>query len=142
MFKHKETMGSESEKNSNPTPVISGADVSAPKTTEPVKSDQTLKELMEKNLKWSQIIYEQNRKINNKLLWSAIADWLRVLLIVVPLVLGIIYLAPLLKGMISQYADLLGNGQTTSTQQNSMDSFLKLFNLDPAKQEQLKALLK
>ncbi len=107
-----------------------------------VKAEPSLKELIEKNLKWSQIIYEQNRKINNKLLWTAVAGWLRLLVIVVPLVLGILFLGPMLKGVVYQYGDLLGNGQPADTQPNSMDNFLKLFNLDPAKQEQLKALLK
>ncbi len=102
-----------------------------------------LRELIEKNLKWSQIIYEQNRKINNKLLWSAIANWLRMLLIVVPLILAILFLGPLFKDVISQYNDLLGGGQTSGAQQNSMDNLLKFFNnLDPAKQEQLKAWFK
>lgn len=112
--------------------------------TEVVKPETSLKELMEKNLKWSQIIYEQNRKINNKLLWTAIAGWLKVLLILVPLVLAVLFLGPLLKNVIAQYNDLLGKDSTSSsgTNQNSMDNFLKLFNLDPAKQEQLKTLLK
>lgn len=114
-------------------------------TTEAAKADPSLKELIEKNLKWSQIIYEQNRKINNKLLWTAIANWFKVLLILVPLVLAILFLGPLLKGVISQYSDLLGgNGQQTSdSQQNAMSNLLlKWSNLDPAQQEQLKALLK
>lgn len=139
MFRHKENPPADKKPDSE-NPVLS---VSADKTNDhSVKSDQSLKELMEKNLKWSQIIYEQNRKINNKLLWFTIANWLKVLFIVLPIVLGIIFLGPLFKDVYSQYADLLGRGPATSTQQNSMDNFLKLFNLDPAKQEQLKALLK
>ncbi len=114
-------------------------------TSETAKPEPSLKELIEKNLKWSQIIYEQNRKINNKLLLTAIAEWLKVLLIVVPLVLGVLFLGPLLKGAMSQYGDLLGNGSApaTDTQKDSMSSILlKWSNLDPAKQEQLKALFK
>jgi hypothetical protein len=67
-----------------------------------------LKELLEKNLKWSQIIYEQNRKLNNKLLWAAIASWMRILLIVIPLIAALLFLPPLLKDVWSQYGDLLG----------------------------------
>ena len=112
-------------------------------TSDTVTPEHDLRELMEKNLKWSQIIYEQNRKINNKLLWAAIASWVRTVLILIPLVLGILFLPPLLKGVWSQYADLLGNGSshTTSTPQ-SLDSVLDLFNIDPAKKEQIKAFLK
>jgi hypothetical protein len=145
MFRHKENTTSETEKKPEPATGNSGvvaASVNKTSATESVKSDPSLKELIEKNLKWSQIIYEQNRKINNKLLWSAIADWLRVFLILIPLVLGILFIPALFKGVMSQYGDLLGVGSEETTQQNSMDNFLKLFNLDPAKQEQLKALLK
>lgn len=113
-------------------------------TVEASKPEPSLKELIEKNLKWSQIIYEQNRKINNKLLWSAIANWLRIFLIVVPLVLAILYLGPMLKGVISQYGSLFGDdsAKTGGANQNYLDSVLKFINSDPAKQEQLKALLK
>jgi hypothetical protein len=110
--------------------------------TETVKPEPSLKELMEKNLKWSQIIYEQNRKINNKLLWSAAANWLRLLVIVVPIILAFIFLPPLLKNVWSQYGDLLGKAPVSNSKQNSLENLLKLFNLDPAQQEQLKALLK
>lgn len=107
-------------------------------------TDTNLKELIEKNLKWSQIIYEQNRKINNKLLWTAIASWIRVGLILVPLVLGILFLPPLLKGVWSQYGELLGvsGGSSQTSTPPSFDALIKFFNLDPAKQEQIKALLK
>jgi hypothetical protein len=109
------------------------------------KSDLSgLRELVEKNLKWSQIIYEQNRKINNKLLWSAVFGWFKVIIIVAPIILAAIYLQPILKGAWAQYRELLGGAQTAKEplKQNSLDNLLQLFNLDPARQEQLKALLK
>lgn len=114
------------------------------KTSDEAVSNIDLKGLVEKNLKWSQIIYEQNRKINNKLLWTAIAGWVRVALILIPIVLGIFFLSPLLKGVVSQYSDLLGvsSENASSTPQSSLDNLFKLFNVDPAKQEQIKALLK
>ncbi|HSR89499.1 MAG TPA: hypothetical protein VLK22_03880 [Candidatus Udaeobacter sp.] len=130
MFKHKPAVFAET--------VSEGKAVSS----QDVKPEPDLKELMEKNLKWSQIIYEQNRKINNKLLWSAIADWLRLLVLVVPIVLAFLFLPPWLKGFWSRYGDLLVKTSVTSTRQNSLENLLKLFNLDPAKQEQLKTLLK
>lgn len=132
MFRHKETTTDEAKK---PEPVVAEA----------VKTAPGLKELIEKNLKWSQIIYEQNRKINNKLLWSAVANWLRLMVIVVPIVLAILFLGPMLKNIWSQYSDLLGGVTAVDKgmpQQGSLESLFKLFNLDPAKQEQLKALLK
>jgi len=111
-------------------------------TTETVKADPSLKELIEKNLKWSQIIYEQNRKINNKLLWTAVASWIKLLILVGSIVAAVVFLPPLLKGVFSQYSQLLGNISTGGDIKNPMDNLMKLFNLDPAKQEQLKTLLK
>ena len=144
MFRHKEN--STDNKSSSSQEEVGGvAEVAEKKVSVTDKPEPSLKELIEKNLKWSQIIYEQNRKINSKLLWTAIANWLRLLLLAASAVLTILFLWPMLKGVFSQYSYLLGKnstGNSTSTNQNSMDDFLKLFNLDPAKQEQIKALLK
>lgn len=51
----------------------------------PIKdtSPLALRELLEKNLKWSQIIYEQNRKIKNALVWKAVASWMWFIVLVV-----------------------------------------------------------
>jgi hypothetical protein len=54
-------------------------------------SPLALRELIEKNLKWSQILYEQNRRINRKLLWTAFARWLQVIVTIVAIGLGIWY---------------------------------------------------
>ncbi|MFA6424234.1 MAG: hypothetical protein WCV83_02880 [Candidatus Magasanikbacteria bacterium] len=112
----------------------------------PKTEAELTKDLLEKNLKWSQIIYEQNRKINNKLMWTAVAGWVRVFLILVPLVVAAWFLPPLVKDLQDTYGSLLG-GKTTSIAPSSLapssiDQLLKILPLDPAKQEQLKALLK
>ena len=129
MFRHKEATTDETEKKQEPI------------IAEAVKPEPSLKELIEKNLKWSQIIYEQNRKINNKLLWSTIASWFYIIIILAPIVVGIIYLPPLLKPIISQYQNLMGDSKPGSSSLN-LDNFFQMFNLDPAKQEQLKAIIK
>jgi len=114
-----------------------------PKPESVPASLDSLKDLLEKNLKWSQIIYEQNRRIHSKLTWSAIADWLRVFLILIPLVLALIYLPPLIGNIWSQYEDLLGSGTSgQKVDQTSLNNIFKMFNVNPAKQEQIKELLK
>jgi len=145
MFRHKQTATDETVKSSSSQEEVGGvAEVGGNKvpTTEAVKADPSLKELIEKNLKWSQIIYEQNRKINNKLLWAGIFSWFKIILIVAPLIWAYIYLQPMLKGVLKQYGSLLGLEQQANTKPASVDSLLNMLNLDPAKQEQLKALLK
>ena len=143
MFRHKET--TVADKSSSSQEEIGGvaeSGVNKIPSIETAKSEPSLKELIEKNLKWSQIIYEQNRKINNKLLWSAVANWLRLLIILMLIILAFIFLPPLLKNVWSQYSDLLGNDPATNTQQNPIiNLLLKWSSLDPAQQEQLKASL-
>ena len=112
----------------------------------PESTPGDLRELVEKNLKWSQIIYEQNRKINNKLLWSAIAGWLRIFLIVVPIVLAIIYLSPIMKSAFDAYQGLLG-GTTNKTgitniNTQSLEQLMNLLPLNAAQREQIKATIK
>jgi len=67
------------------------------KVKEEETSEDNIKELLEKNLKWSQIIYEQNRRLNHKLIWATVAGWLRLLLIVAPLILAFFYFLRLLN---------------------------------------------
>lgn len=102
---------------------------------------QVLKDLLEKNLKWSQIIYEQNRKINNKLMWSALGGWLRLVLILAPLIWAAWFLPPLINQFMKNYGDLLG-GKPGAVQSGSLEQIMKFLPLGPAEQEQIKALLK
>ncbi len=111
-------------------------EVTAPKSAEP--SLGSIRELLEKNLKWSQIIYEQNRKINRKLMWAAVAGWLRLLIIVLPLVIGIILLIPLFK----QFNCVLQGTQCGPRDQASFESLLKLLPLNQAQQNEIKQMIK
>ncbi len=101
--------------------------------------------LLEKNLKWSQIIYEQNRKINNKLLWSAVASWLRLLMILIPLILAVFYLPTFLKDAWGKYGDILGIETSIGeniTNGNSVNSLIDGLQIDSAAKEQIKAILR
>ena len=140
MFRHKTT----TEAEAVPAKLEAQVEPKLEPAAEPTAAEPSLKELIEKNLKWSQIIYEQNRKINNKLLWSAIFSWFKFFIVVGSIVSSVVYLEPVLKNVWGQYSDLLGGVSAVkgAPKQNSMDNLLKLFNLDPAKQKQLKALLK
>jgi len=73
-----------------------------------------LKDLIEKNIKWSQVIYHQNKQIKNRLTMMSTLAWLKMLLIVVPIILGIIYLQPIIEDAWKQYSQLLsgeGSGE-------------------------------
>ncbi len=75
-----------------------------------LEKGEDLKSLVEKNIKWSQVIYEQNQKIKRRMTMMVILGYLRLLVIVVPLVLALIYLPPMFKEMWGQYSSLLGVG--------------------------------
>jgi hypothetical protein len=105
-----------------------------------------LRELLEKNLKWSQIIYEQNRRINSKMTWSLVANWLRLIIILVPIILAILLVLNVIHGVKSNYSFLLPSqssttGSTTSSAE-SLNAVLNSLPLDAAQKAELKALLK
>ena len=111
-------------------------------------SPKALKELIEKNLKWSQIIYEQNRKINSKLFWAAAAQWLLVVILLAPLIAAIIFLPPLWRSFKVRYGDWL-KLMTPSPRQigraqpsGAVENLFNFLSLTPAQKEQLRAILK
>ncbi len=156
MFRHKSVTDIENKKDITKEPdkkqdvVVEDISATSHVTVLEKTELETIKELVEKNLKWSQIIYEQNRKINNKLLWSAIADWFRILLIVVSLILAFWFLPSIFRQFTSTYGNLIGGLSGTnksSTGQlsipiNSIEQIIKTLPLSPAQQEQLKAIIK
>lgn len=73
-----------------------------------------LRSLVEKNIKWTEVVYEQNRKIMRRLNLMVLANYLRLALIVVPIIFAIIYLPPLLQELWKNYSALIGSagGQT------------------------------
>ncbi len=105
-----------------------------------------LRELLEKNLKWSQIIYEQNRRLNRKLLWMSIASWFKLALVVIPLILGLLFLPPFFRQLLENYGSLFQSFQSTSSTGSdrgaAVDQLIKLLPLNSAQQEQFKTLLK
>lgn len=124
------------EKTGQPTPVfeVSTKDV----------SPAALRDLMEKNLKWSQIIYEQNRKINRKIFWFSFAGWVRTLIIVVPIILALWFLPAAYQKIKVQYAPLLttvNSAQSVSNPTN-LEEILKVLPLSEAERERLKNILK
>ena len=83
-------------------------DVPAPKPPKDV-SPEALRELLEKNLKWSQIIYEQNRKINSKLFWTAFANWTRLVIMLAAFGAAAWFLPPIVASAIQRYNQILSD---------------------------------
>lgn len=102
-------------------------------------SNAELKELIEKNIKWSQVIYNQNRKINRRLTWMTIGSYLRLALIIVPLILGIIYLPPLIMEFLENYGSTFGIDANTFSQ---FGDLFKQANQGQFDQAQIQELIK
>jgi len=85
--------------------------------------DEEIKKILEKNLKLTKEIHEMAKSIKSFMMWQRVFSFLKILIIVVPIVIGIIYLPPLLKNVFEQYQGLLGIGGGTSG--NIIENLLK-----------------
>ena len=101
-----------------------------------------LQELVEKNIKWSQVIYEQTKKTNHRLTIMAIGRYLRLLLILVPLIFALIYLPPYVKGLLNAYGSLLGGDGANGSLMDSLGTILKDYQSNNVSPDQIKTLLK
>lgn len=77
-------------------------------------TDASLRELVEKNIKWSERIFEQNKKIKRRLTFIAIGDYIKLCLFLAPIILGIIYLPPLIREFMKGYNQVLGSSSGLS----------------------------
>ncbi len=77
-----------------------------------------IKHLLEKNQQDLKVLKEEVHKVYKQLVWNRVASILKILLIVVPLILGAIYLMPLFSQLLGGYRELLGilnTGPNTSS---------------------------
>ena len=103
---------------------------------EPAGEEDTLKDLVEKNIKWSQVIYEQNRGIKRRLTWMLVGSYLRLLIIVVPLILAFIYLPPLIKDLFEQYSGIVG-GLQSATKGGQLDVSSIIDQISPSQMQSI-----
>ncbi|MFA5211367.1 MAG: hypothetical protein WC414_02585 [Patescibacteria group bacterium] len=82
--------------------------------------DEDLKKLIEKNIKWSQVIYNQNKKIKHRITLMVVGNYVRLFLIFVPIVIGIIYLPDFIENYLDKYSWILD-----LENQNNLDVLLK-----------------
>ena len=73
--------------------------------------DEEIKEVLKKNFELTQDIHRMVKKIYKFIIWQQVIGVIKILLIVVPLVLGFIYLPGLLKNALEPYKELLEVGQ-------------------------------
>ena len=73
----------------------------------PTGSD--IRELLEKNLRLSEEILEKTKYIKHYLKWQQVFGWIKILIIVVPIVWGLLYLPSLIQKYTGSYGSTLNN---------------------------------
>ena len=74
--------------------------------------EEEIKNLLKENLKLNQEIYKMVKDIKSFVFWQRIWGVVKILIIVAPIIIGIIYLPPLFKQVLGQYQSLLGVDQS------------------------------
>ena len=77
-----------------------------------------LRKLIEAQSELLANIEKRLQKIQIHMRWATISSWLRILLILVPLVLGYIYLSPYINDLVAQYQEIMQIQRNTSEQIN------------------------
>jgi len=70
--------------------------------------DSELKELLEENLRYARDTYRTTERIKRYIFWGQVFSLLKVIIVVVPLVLGFLYIQPYLRQVLTVYGSLFG----------------------------------
>lgn len=99
-----------------------------------------LKALVAENLKLTRDLAFSIKKIRRYIFWLQLTNLLKFILIAIPLVLGVVYLRPLVTNLVQTYQQLLGDGSAVGSLnkvQGGASSIQNLLN-SPEAQEFLK----
>ncbi len=107
-----------------------------------VTSLDTLKSLLEKNLKWSELIYEQNKKIRRHFLWVSLYTAAKIVIVVGAVATAVIFASAWYKGLQKKYPLVFGSRAQTATSTQPFDEFLKALPLSDAQRAQVKEWVK
>lgn len=89
-------------------------------------SHEEIRQLLEENIKLTKAILASTEKTRRHIMWSQVGSYLKLLLILVPLVWGFLYIQPYLKQTLSMYQELLGPGTTGAPGQDGSNDIMDL----------------
>jgi len=89
---------------------------------------EKLFDAVRKNIAWSEAIYKQNEKMLRHMRWMSIMSFVRILIFLIPIILGIIYLPAILRPIWEQYQSLIGFSNTSSFDSDSVRTLLEQFS--------------
>jgi len=101
----------------------------------PADPEEELRDLIKKNLELTEKMDKNLKYIKHYVISAQIFGVLKIIIIIVPIILGIIYLPPLLKYVFDQYQGLLG---MTETMKQADPNSVNLDSLPPEIKKYLK----
>ena len=104
-------------------------------------SGDTLKELIEKNIRWSQVIFTEQQRIRRRLAWMAIASWLRLFVILAPIILALVFYNEIIAYLLSRFSEFFPFAVSSGDSSNIF-SFSDLLSQSGITQEQVAEALK
>lgn len=97
-----------------------------------IKTHEELQKLLKQNLKISQDLYAITKKIHRWTSWQRVWGVVKLIIIVVPIILGIIYLPSLIQTLVAPYQELLNLGNSANNSVDGVEinqqSILQLLN--------------
>jgi hypothetical protein len=85
-------------------------EVTDQKNTKEGDQMERIENLLKENLEMNQEIRFLVRQINTYVAWQRIFGWLKIFLILIPLIIGFIYLPPLFQGLYQQAISFMSGG--------------------------------
>ena len=77
-----------------------------------LEQSQDVKSLLEENLKYAKEIYTSTEKTRRYILWGQIFGFIKIVIIIVPLVIGFLFVQPYLKSALGMYTSLFGQNDS------------------------------
>ena len=75
-----------------------------------IPPNSNIERLIKENLEFTKQIHEYTNKTRKYILFAQILSIVKIIIIVGPIILAILYLPPLLSGALDTYSELLGGG--------------------------------
>lgn len=91
---------------------------------------QQMKQLLENNTNTIKGMEASLKKINNYMKWQYIFAIFKIIVIVIPLILGFIFLPPLLKNIVAPYQELLGSINEQRQIVGNVNNVMAINNID------------
>lgn len=81
------------------------------------KNTSDVQATLEESIAWSKKVFEQNKVIKRRLGIMVFMSYAKLVLVLVPLILALIFLPPLIEDMMQQYNALVGGGDSSVLEQ-------------------------